>query len=106
MKFKCLQSIEIAQLHFIALERTMARPMKKMALIKLCGEPSFATRMEIRPVRASYCFTYLKQFEASLANLRFTARFLADFFTALIFWFFCIKAKERETKGTSQCFAK
>ncbi|GEM_PF-1886975 len=32
---------------------------------------------------------------ASSANLRLLVAFLAHFFTALIFWFFCIKAKEQ-----------
>jgi len=37
-----------------------------------------------------------QRFQASLANFRLAAPFLANFFRALIFWFFCIKTKEHE----------
>ncbi|GEM_PF-2147396 len=68
-----------------------------MALRKLGGEPSFALRREIRHcLSLVHCLINGIDFKASLANLRFAARFLADFFTALIFSFFCIKTKEHQ----------
>ncbi len=42
-------------------------------------------------------YNFITHFSGEFGGFRLPVQFLANFFTALIFWFFCIKAKERQT---------